>query len=58
MIKTNQDIRMSLLENKMTQWKLAEELGISEYTLVRKLRHELSDEEKAKIFSIIKEKSK
>lgn len=54
MKKSNSDIRKSLKDNDMTQWKLAELLGVSEYTLVRKLRHELSIEEKEKMIKLIK----
>lgn len=55
MKKANSDIRKTLEDNNMCQWKLAELLGISEYTLVRKLRHELSNEEKEQMIKLIKE---
>lgn len=58
MKKANSDIRKILEDNNMTQWKLAELLGVSEYTLVRKLRHELSTEEKEKMIKLIKEGEK
>ena len=51
----NVDIRDALKKNNLKQWQLARLLEISEATLVRKLRFELSAEEKEKIFSIIKE---
>ena len=55
---SNIDIRNTLKTNNFKHWKLAEILGISETTLVRKLRKELSNEEKERIFKIIKEERK
>lgn len=49
----NVEIRMALFEANMKQWELAELLGITEFTLSRKLRKELSDEEKNKIKQLI-----
>lgn len=37
------------------QWQVADKLGVSEMTLVRKLRYELPEVEKQKIFSVIEE---
>jgi len=51
----NLDIRRKLKEAKIMQWQLADKLGVSEMTLIRKLRYELTEEEKQKIFTIIKE---
>lgn len=42
----NEDIRRLIRDNYMRHWELAEQLGISESTLVRKLRKELTTEEK------------
>ena len=42
----NEDIRRLIKDACLKQWKLAERLGISESTLVRKLRKELNTEEK------------
>ena len=50
---TNHDIRKALKEANIRQWQLAEELHISEWTLIRRFRHELSDEEKKKAFEAI-----
>lgn len=55
MTKANQNIRFSLKENNVPQWMLADKMGISEFTLVRKFRKELSEEEQNKILNIIKE---
>lgn len=51
----NLDVRRKLKEVKVMQWQLADKLNISEMTLVRKLRYELSEAEKQKIFQIIEE---
>ena len=51
----NLDIRELLKENRVRQWQVADKLGIAEMTLVRKLRYELTAEEKQKIFTIIEE---
>lgn len=58
MRKSNDDIRKALEDNNMAQWRLADLLGVSEGTLGRKLRHELSDEEKQKIIKIIEKGEK
>ena len=42
----NLDIRQALKENNIKHWQLAEALNIAEFTLCRKLRHELSEEKK------------
>jgi len=34
-------------------WQIADEMGIHEVTLIKRLRHELPESEKAKILSII-----
>jgi hypothetical protein len=34
-------------------WQLAEALGVSEPTMTRKLRHELPEDEKARIMALI-----
>ena len=49
----NLEIRKKLKETKVMQWQVADELGVSEMTLVRKLRYELPEAEKQKIFSAI-----
>ena len=45
----NDEIRRSAKENRIPHWKLALELGISEATLTRWLRVEMSDEKKQQI---------
>lgn len=52
---TNTDIRLKAKANGVPLWKIADKLNISEPTMTRKLRKELSDEEKTKIIGIIAE---
>lgn len=54
-MKANQDIRETLKDAKVKWWQVAEYLEIHDSALSRKLRHELSSEEKAKIVEIIDE---
>ncbi|MBQ1483867.1 MAG: hypothetical protein IIZ42_01030 [Eubacterium sp.] len=49
----NIDIRQRAKTAGVYQYQIAEALGVSEYTIIRKLRQELSPEAKAKIFQII-----
>lgn len=50
----NQDIRRTAAGAGVKLWQIAEALGIADCSLSRKLRKELPQEEKEKIFSIIK----
>lgn len=54
----NKIIRNELKKAKMKQWQLADLLEISESALVRKLRYELSDEERERILAIIRKEKK
>lgn len=54
----NQDIRDAAKKSGIKLWQIAEKLGIWDATLSRKLRKELPQEEKEKIFGIISELSK
>lgn len=49
----NLDIREKLKKAHIFQYELAEAMGISEMTLLKRLRKELTTEEKQKIFNII-----
>lgn len=51
----NQTIRDALSQNNLKQWELAEMLNINEFSLSRKLRHELPETEQRKIVSIIQD---
>ena len=54
-IMQNQAIRTTAKEKCVKLWEIAEALNISEPTMTRKLRHELPQAEKDRIFSIIEE---
>lgn len=43
----NQEIRSAVKEAGIKMWQLADEVGIADTTLCRRLRHELSEDEKA-----------
>lgn len=53
----NTDIRTAAKEANLHLWQVAEGLGICDSAFSRKLRHELPEDEKAKIRSVIKELS-
>ena len=49
----NLDIRAAAVSTGVKLWRVADALGIADASLSRKLRKELPQEEKEKIFSII-----
>ena len=49
----NQDIRQTATEARVKLWRVADALGITDSSFSRKLRKELPQDEKEKIFSII-----
>lgn len=49
----NKDIRNYARSHNVKLWHIADELGITDSSLSRKLRYELSDEAKQQIFKII-----
>lgn len=49
----NEQIKYEMFRKKIPQWKLANVLGISETTMGRKLRVELSDTKREEILNII-----
>lgn len=49
----NQDIRELMKENRVYIWEVAQLYGCAESTFIKKLRVELSQEEKDKIIAII-----
>lgn len=55
MEKINSEIRSIIKSSGIRFWQIADRLNISEATMTRKMRHELSEEEKTKIMSIINE---
>ena len=53
----NQDIRLKAKETGIKLWQIADALGMADCHFSRKLRKELPQEEKKKIFSIIEQLS-
>ena len=53
----NQDIRRTAAGAGVKLWQIADALGIADCSLSRKLRKELPQEEKDRIFKIIEELS-
>ena len=52
-MRKNLEIRNALTKNYMTQWELADILGVSESTLTRMMRHEMPSEKQADIIEKI-----
>ena len=50
----NVEIRNELRKRRMFNYELAELLGVSEFTLSRKLRKELPEDEKQRILEVIR----
>ena len=55
MKKANADIREAIMAAGLKQWQIADSLKISENTLCRRLRHELTPEGKKQILDAIQE---
>lgn len=53
--KANQEVREALHNKDMKQWELADMLGISEFTLTRWLRKELTEDKKELLLKAINE---
>ena len=49
----NLDVKNAMSKARVRQWEVALEYGISESNFIRKLRKELPEAEKKKIFDII-----
>ena len=49
----NESIREEMQKNGVAQWQVADELGISEGTLSRKMRYELTPEDKRRVLKAI-----
>lgn len=54
----NQDVRNAAKQNGIYLWELAEVLGMADSNFSRKLRKELTPEEKKKCFDFIKAREK
>ena len=55
MHKDNTDIRDCMRSAGVRQWEVAGQLGVSENTLVRKLRYPLDPEERKRVLEAIRE---
>ena len=53
MLRANSDVRSHAKEAGVFLYQIADAIGVSEPTIIRKLRYELSKEEKEKYFGII-----
>lgn len=51
----NQEVRTEIAKCGFKLWQVAEKLGITDSAFSRKLRHEFSDEYKARIRTVIDE---
>ena len=51
----NDDIRKKIRQSRLRQWEISAKLGVCEYTLIRWLRDELSDEKRKRILEAIDE---
>ena len=58
MKEANEDIRKLIFDSKIPMWKIANKYGCTDSTFSKKLRFELSQEEKEKIKEAIKKLSK
>ena len=54
----NQDIRRAAAGSGVFLWQVADVMGIADSSLSRKMRKELPEDEKQKIFGIIEELAK
>ena len=52
---SNQELRKEIKQSGVKMWQIADKIGISDMTLSRKFRYELSGEEKEAIREIIAE---
>lgn len=50
---SNAEIKRTAKERGIPLWKIAEKMGIGDYTLSRKMRHELPQEEQDQIIEIM-----
>lgn len=51
----NKDIRSEIAERGFKLWQIADKLGMNDGNFIRKLRHELPDDEKRRVLDIIAE---
>ena len=51
----NEDITIECIKRGVKKWQIAEKLGVWDSSLSRRLRNELTEDEKIEIFKIIKD---
>ena len=54
-MQQNKEIREKAKRGGVPHWKIAARLGVSEFTLCRHLRVELSDTERERVLNVIEE---
>lgn len=54
----NKDVRSAIADAGLRMWQVAEALNIADTTFCRKLRRELSDDDKARVYAAIAELAK
>ena len=54
----NYRVRVALMLHNMKNWELAKKMGVSEFTLSRKLREELPEEDQDELVRIIEEEGR
>lgn len=54
----NVDIRQTAKKSGVKLWQIADSLGIADSNFSKRLRRELPDEEKSKIFEVIEQLSR
>lgn len=52
-MQANKEIRATAIKSNVRFWQIADGMGIHEVTLIKRLRHELPESDKAKILSVI-----
>lgn len=54
----NKQLKIAMLKNEIRQWQVARRLGMTEFSLSRKLRQELPEPERERLMEIIEELGK
>lgn len=52
-MKVNEEIRKAMHDKRVPAWMLADAEQVHENTVLRRLRHELPDEEKRRVLTVI-----
>ena len=58
MIDNNKEVRQRMKKKRVTQWMLGDYFGVHETTVIRNMRHELSDADKERYLKAIDEIAK